>query len=215
MLSYQTEWFILKTVCLSRSYRYATLRYYCKSTYMICDMHANHVLACMKWIYLRFHMASHRITSHHITSHRITSHHIASHHIASHHIASHRIASHHITSHDITSHDIMSYQIVWFIVISYYEIWGVTVDGDRARHRWSWYRIGFCNIRPHTYPIIPSPPCDISSYDAIPRVLQMSVYLIGASTCLIDVIATSNVLSFSWVSLTIARMELKFNCLIT
>ena len=61
----------------------------------------------------------------------------------------------------ITSHHMIPYQILWLIVISYHEIWGVTVDGDRARHHWSWHCIGFCNIRLRTHPL-PSPPCAIS-----------------------------------------------------
>ena len=76
----------------------------------------------------------------------------------------------------------------------------------------SWYHISSYNIMwlvsilsGHTTPLYCS--SDV-------RVLQTSVYYVGVTTCLLDVIATSNVLSLSWVSLTIARIELKFKCLI-
>ena len=44
--------------------------------------------------------------------------------------------------------------------------------------------------------------------------LQILVYYVGVVTCLLVGIATSKVLIFSCVSLTVARMELKFKCLI-
>ena len=43
--------------------------------------------------------------------------------------------------------------------------------------------------------------------------LQISVYYVGVVTCLLVGIAISKVLNFSCVSLTVARMELKFKCL--